>query len=72
MLYGDGGEDMPPAPLARYITGGAALVHDGDVDDGAVVLVTGTDFTTVHDQPAPEGSADDLQSTTSTTGPGHG
>ena len=31
------------------------------------MLVTGTDFTTVHDQPAPEGSPDDERTTTSTT-----
>ena len=49
--------------VARHITGGAALVEDDDVDDGAVVLVIGKDFTTVHDQLAPEGSNDDLQST---------
>ncbi|HEY9559011.1 MAG TPA: hypothetical protein VIR58_19905, partial [Acidimicrobiales bacterium] len=33
---------------------------------GEVVLVTGADLTTIHDQPAPEGSADDLRTTTST------
>ncbi len=68
VLFGDGGEDAART-LARYVSGGAALVYDGDVDEGAVVLVTGSDFTTIHDQPAPEGSPDDLAITTSTTGP---
>ena len=64
--FGPGGEDAARR-VARHVTGGADLVFDDDVDDGEVVLVTGTDFTTVHDQPAPEGSPDDLRSTTSTT-----
>ena len=54
--YGEGAE-AEARMLGRYITGGAALVPDEDVAEGEVVLVTGTDFTTVHDQPAPEGSA---------------
>lgn len=66
--FGDGGEDAARR-VARHVTGGADLVYDPDVDDGEVVLVTGADFTTVHDQPAPEGSPDDLRSTTSTTAP---
>jgi hypothetical protein len=53
--------------VARHITGGAALKLDPDVDTGSVVLVTGRDFTTVHDQPAPEGSPEDLLITTTTT-----
>ncbi len=64
--FGDGGEDAARR-VARHVTGGADLVYDPDVADGEVVLVTGADFTTVHDQPAPEGSPDDLRSTTSTT-----
>jgi hypothetical protein len=55
--------------VARHVTGGAPLVHDADIDDGEAVLVTGADFTTIHDQPAPEGSPDDLQITTSTSAP---
>lgn len=66
VLFGDGGEAAARL-VARHVTGGADLVHDANIDDGAVALVTGTDFTTVHDQPAPEGSPDDLRSTTSTT-----
>jgi LCP family protein required for cell wall assembly len=65
-FYGDGGEDAARR-VARHVTGGAALVFDPGVPLGAVVLVTGQDFTTVHDQPAPEGSPDDLLITTSTT-----
>jgi LCP family protein required for cell wall assembly len=66
--FGDGGEDAARR-VARHVTGGADLVYDPDIGDGEVVLVTGADFTTVHDQPAPEGSPDDLRSTTSTTTP---
>jgi LCP family protein required for cell wall assembly len=66
VLYGPGGYDAART-VARYITGGAQPVQDDDVDAGSVVLVTGKDFTTVHDQIAPEGSNDDLKSTTSTT-----
>ncbi|MFP5254225.1 MAG: LCP family protein [Acidimicrobiia bacterium] len=64
--FGDGGESAARR-VARHVTGGADLVYDPDVDDGEVVLITGSDFTTVHDQPAPEGSPDDLRSTTSST-----
>jgi LCP family protein required for cell wall assembly len=61
--------------VAAHITGGAALVADETLDLEEVVLVTGTDFTTIHDQPAPKGSPDDKRTTTtttatSTTGPG--
>ena len=55
--------------VAQHITGGAALVQDNDLGFSEVVLVTGDDFTTVHDQPAPKGSPDDLRTTTSTTAP---
>jgi hypothetical protein len=50
------------------VTGGALLVHDESLDGGPfqVTLITGADFTTVHDQPAPEGSPDDLATTVST------
>jgi LCP family protein required for cell wall assembly len=68
VLYGAGGQDAART-VARYLTGGAALVQDDDVDAGSVVLVTGKDFTTVHDQIAPEGSADDVKSTTSSSAP---
>jgi LCP family protein required for cell wall assembly len=68
VLFGDGGEDAART-VARYVTGGAALVYDADVDDGEAVLVTGSDFTTLHDQPTPEGSPDDQLITTSTAAP---
>lgn len=64
--FGEGGEHAARA-VALHVTGGADLVADPELPDGAVVLVTGADFTTVHDQPAPEGSPDALRSTTSTT-----
>lgn len=64
--YGEGGESIARR-VARHVTGGAGLVYDPDIAEGAVTLVIGTDFTTVHDQPTPEGSADDLLITTSTT-----
>lgn len=64
--YGDGGE-AAARRVARHITGGASLVYDADRSASEVVVVTGTDFTTIHDQPAPEGSPDDLLITTSTT-----
>ena len=39
--------------VARYLSSGASLVADPSLARGEVVLVTGPDFTTVHDQPAP-------------------
>ncbi len=66
VVFGDGGEAAARL-VARHITGGAPLVHDATVAKGEVVVVTGSDFTTIHDQPAPEGSPDELRSTTSTT-----
>jgi LCP family protein required for cell wall assembly len=58
--------------VARHVTGGAALVESSNVKAGDVVLVVGKDFTTVHDQMAPDGSPDDLHSTTSTGTPAVG
>jgi hypothetical protein len=66
VLYGAGGEGAARR-VALHVSGGAALVYDADVDSDHVILVTGSDFTTVHDQVAPEGSSDDLLSTTTTT-----
>jgi hypothetical protein len=34
------------------------------------VVITGADFTTIHDQPAPEGSPDDLRTTGTTVADG--
>ena len=53
--------------VAAHITGGAALVQDDTLGFEEVVVVTGSDFTTIHDQPAPEGSPDDRRTTTTTT-----
>lgn len=66
VIFGEGGYDAART-VARHLTGGAALVESDNVDDGRVVLVVGRDFTTVHEQIAPEGSRDDLQSTTTST-----
>jgi LCP family protein required for cell wall assembly len=63
--FGAGGEAIARR-VADHISGGAALVPDPNGTAGAVVVVIGTDFTTVHDQPAPEGSADAGRTTTST------
>ena len=67
--YGDGYFAASSARVvASYITGGAALEHDPSMGDSdGVVVIVGTDFTTIHDQPAPEGSPDDERTTTSTT-----
>jgi LCP family protein required for cell wall assembly len=66
VIYGEGSSALA-GYVGRHITGGAALVYDPDVGRGQVVLVTGADFTTVHDQPAPEGSPDDVRTTTTTS-----
>jgi len=71
VLFGAGGE-AAARRVARHVTGGAALVNDPQITTGEVVLVTGSDLTTIHDQPAPEGSPDDLRSTTSTAPSGSG
>ena len=53
--------------VAAHITGGAALVQDDTLGFEEVVVVTGSDFTTIHDQPAPEGLARTIERTTTTT-----
>lgn len=68
VVFGDGGETAARL-LARHVTGGAPLEHDPSVRAGEVLLITGRDFTTIHEQLAPEGSPDDLRSTTSTLAP---
>ncbi len=68
VVFGDGGEAAARL-VARHVTGGAPLEHDPSVRLGEVLLITGQDFTTIHDQLAPEGSPDDLRSTTPTTAP---
>jgi polyisoprenyl-teichoic acid--peptidoglycan teichoic acid transferase len=66
VLYGEGGYEAARR-VALHVTGGAALVPDESLSGTRVVLVTGVDLTTVHDQVAPPGSPDDLLSTTTTT-----
>lgn len=67
VLFGYGGE-AAARRVARHLTGGAALVYDEELngDTMRVVVLTGSDFSTVHDQPTPEGSAEDELITTST------
>jgi LCP family protein required for cell wall assembly len=65
VLYGPYGEGAARR-LAAHVSGGAALVEREDLDPTEVVLVIGADFTTIHDQPSPEGSPDDRRTTTST------
>jgi LCP family protein required for cell wall assembly len=57
--------------VARHITGGASLEYDPSLNgrDAGVVVVTGADFTTIHSQPAPEGSPDHKRITTTTLPP---
>ena len=64
--YGKDGESIARR-VARHISGGSPLVYDANVEARSVVVVIGDDFTTIHGQPTPEGSADDLLITTSTT-----
>ncbi len=55
--------------VASHISGGAVLEYDPSMgEDDGVIVITGSDFTTIHDQPAPKGSPDDLR-TTGTTAP---
>ncbi len=64
VLYGAYG--LPAAKrVAAHITGGAALVHDPELVT-TVTVVTGADFTTIHDQPTPKGSPDERRTTTTT------
>ena len=70
--YAPGGEPRGRL-VASHLTGGAALEEAAGLGPNQVVVIIGADFTTVHDQPAPEGSPDDRRTTTSTattvTGP---
>jgi LCP family protein required for cell wall assembly len=47
------GDEAYGQRLARHVTGGAELVESPALEPGSVELVTGTDFTTVHEQPIP-------------------
>jgi LCP family protein required for cell wall assembly len=53
VFHGPGGEDAGMRVL-RYITGAPVLVMDPDLASSEVYVVTGADFTTVHQQPSPE------------------
>jgi polyisoprenyl-teichoic acid--peptidoglycan teichoic acid transferase len=57
------GDQVSAVLLARYLSSGATLVVDDDLSEGETILVTATDFTTVHDQPSPR---PDVVTTTST------
>jgi hypothetical protein len=48
--FGPGGE-ATASLLARHLAGGADLEADEGLPDGAVILVTGADFTTVLTEP---------------------
>jgi len=67
VFFGDGGE-AAARRVASHLTGGAALEYDADLNDDSmqVTVLTGADFTTVHDQPSPDGSAEQALITTST------
>jgi LytR cell envelope-related transcriptional attenuator len=65
------GDEASGQRLARHVTGGAELVESPALEQGTVELVTGTDFTTLHEQPIP---LDEMPETTgtSTTAPSSG
>ncbi len=65
VFFGYGGEPAARR-VASHITGGAALEYDADLngDFMQVTVLTGADFTTVHDQPSPKGSAEQALITT--------
>jgi polyisoprenyl-teichoic acid--peptidoglycan teichoic acid transferase len=68
VLYGEGGGESARR-LGLHLTGGAALVFDDELAESQLVLVTGDDFTTIHAQPAPIGSADEVATTSTTEAP---
>jgi hypothetical protein len=47
------GDEASAARVARHVTGGAITGSAEFLEPGRVVLITGTDFTTLHEQPAP-------------------
>jgi polyisoprenyl-teichoic acid--peptidoglycan teichoic acid transferase len=73
------GDEAYGQRVASHITGGADLAVNPALDPGSVEVVTGLDFTTVHDQPTPveqtsttttaAGSSSSVSSTTTTTRP---
>lgn len=52
-IYHAAGDEASAVLLARHVSGPALFGVDEDLDAGEVVLVAGTDFTTVHEQPSP-------------------
>jgi LCP family protein required for cell wall assembly len=50
--------------LARHLTSGAVLEEDGSLGPGELLLITGTDFTTVNEQPGPPTTAPPETTTT--------
>ena len=61
------GAELAARSVARYVTGGADLVEDPTLAEGAVVLVTGLDFTTVATQPLAADDPSIVVVTTTTT-----
>jgi LCP family protein required for cell wall assembly len=51
------GWDAAADLLARHLTSGAEVHEDGSLGPGELVLITGTDFTTVMEQAAPSNAA---------------
>jgi len=56
ILYAPGW-DAAADLLSRHLTSGAAVEEDASLGPGEVILITGTDFTTVMEQPAPPTTA---------------
>jgi LCP family protein required for cell wall assembly len=52
-IYYSPGELAYGRRVARHLTGGAVLTEKAGLPKGAVQLVTGADFTTLHEQPIP-------------------
>jgi LCP family protein required for cell wall assembly len=61
------GDETSAVRVARHITGGAVFDTADFLVAGEVVVVTGLDFTSIHEQPAPEGTVQVATSTTATT-----
>ena len=63
------GQEAYGMRVARHIDGGADVKPRADLAAGEVELVTGTDFTTIHEEPTP---ADEMPPPTGGTGAGAG
>ena len=64
-IYYAPGSEQAATRVARHLTSPARFAVDEELEDGAVSLVVGRDFTTIHDQPSP--TIPELPSTTTTT-----